>query len=370
VIHQKPRILLLSAYDANSHRYWHQGLLAHLLQYNWQVITLKDRYYAWRMGGNALSFKAKFDSLLNARYDLLIATSMTDLATLRGLYPSLARIPNLLYFHENQFAYPPNQHQKGLVEIQLRSIFSAVAADQILFNSKYNLHSFMHGVEQFVQQMPDGIPTMLAQTLADKAMVLPVPIKDDCKTIEKQNSKDLIEVVWNHRWEHDKGPEPLLELMRMVSKNHDQNIKFHILGQQFRQQPAAMKTIAKIHQAICLTLGYVTSRASYLNKLQSADIVLSTAHHDFQGIAMLEAVACGCRPIAPNRLVYPELYPKGNLYDSTPENPQSEAKAIYQLIKNHQALKSVQIDWHWSHLQIQYNQLFEQWLNQSIGDNS
>ena len=74
--------------------------------------------------------------------------------------------------------------------------------------------------------------------------------------------------------------------------------------------------------------------------------------------------------MAADRLVYPELYPKGNLYDSTPENPQSEAKAIYQLIKNHQALKSVQIDWHWSHLQIQYNQLFEQWLNQSIGDNS
>lgn len=350
----KKRMLLLSAYDAQSHRYWHQQLVAQFPQHQWQVLTLKNRYFAWRMGGNALNFKARYEAKLKADYDLLIATSMTDLSTLLGLYPHLAALPKHLYFHENQFAYPVNNQQQGLIEIQLRSIYSALAADYLWFNSNYNRDSFIAGVEQLMQQMPDGIPPDLLDNLSAKSTVLAVPIAADClpaKHIKKTSA--TIEVVWNHRWEHDKGPETLLEVMRLCANNSQ--IKFHIIGQQFRSIPAAMQQIIDHHANQCLSLGYLESRTQYIQTLQQADVVLSTATHDFQGLAMLEAAACGCKPIAPNRLVYPELYPLTNLYPSTPQQPQQEAQSILQRLD--EPLQTVQPAFGWQHLRADYVQL-------------
>ena len=100
------RILLLSAYDADSHIYWRKGLVAHLPEHQWTVLTLPGRYFSWRMRGNSMSWAFSEYETLSQPYDLVIATSMTDLSALRGFVPSLANTPTLVYFHENQFAYP------------------------------------------------------------------------------------------------------------------------------------------------------------------------------------------------------------------------------------------------------------------------
>lgn len=39
-------------------------------------------------------------------------------------------------------------------------------------------------------------------------------------------------------------------------------------------------------------------------------MVLSAARHEFYGIAVLEALHCGARPLLPERLAYPELLPR------------------------------------------------------------
>ncbi len=355
----KKRVLLLSAYDAESHRYWHQNLSRHLDNIEWHILSLNDRFFSWRMAANALIFKNLHDARLQQKYDLLIATSMTDLTAVRGFYPHLASIPNLLYFHENQFAYPHNPRQTGIAEVCLKNLPAAYLADELVFNSAYNRRSFFDGALQFLKKMPDGVPRNFLTALRAKSRLLPVPIADDCQPLKTPFKSDALQVVWNHRWEHDKGPETLLALIRL---SHDLPIKFHILGRAFKKIPKAMQTIKDKHANQCLTLGYVDNRADYIRVLQHADVALSTADHDFQGIAMLEAVACGCRPLAPNHLVYPDLYPPENLYPVIPAEPEKQARAIFAKLQQACELKAVSHNLSWRHCHDNYRQWIKQWL--------
>ena len=73
--------------------------------------------------------------------------------------------------------------------------------------------------------------------------------------------------------------------------------------------------------------GFVEDLGQYRALLARADVVLSTALHDFQGLSILEATAAGCLPLVPDRLAYPEIFPPCCRYASYPEEPQREAEA-------------------------------------------
>ena len=321
------RILLLSAYDAASHRQWRQGLIANLPEHQWTTLSLEPRFFAWRIRGNAFSWFSENLQTLQQPYDLILATSMVDLATLKGIVPQLATTPAILYFHENQFAYPESGHAKASVEAQITSIYSAIASTRLLFNSAYNQHTFLSGAKALLNKLPDHAPTAAIDALAEKSRVLPVPIEAASSVKQQDASNSPVTLLWNHRWEYDKGPERLLLVLRELSKQ-GLDFRIHLLGQQFRQQPESFAIIKTEFSDQIISWGYIESRQQYLQTLQASDIVFSTALHDFQGLAMLEAMRADCIPVAPNRLAYPEYIPASLLSESHPESAEDDARAI------------------------------------------
>lgn len=339
------KVLLLSAYDAESHRLWRENLRAMFPLIQWTELVLPARYFPWRVRGNSLSWAFNHRATLTDNYDFLLCTSMTDLSALRGFVPELARIPTAVYFHENQFAYPPNPDPLAVrtnpVEPQILSIYTALCADKVVFNSSYNRSTFLAGAEQLLSKLPDHVPQELMARL-DQASVIPVPLSEDvCKTAfarKRPCERDVLNIVWNHRWEFDKGPALLLAIAEALV-SHDVRFRMHLLGQRFRQSPAQFAQLEALLAAHCTATGlapghcgYVSDRQQYCQILATADVVLSTALHDFQGLSVLEAMALGCTPLAPDRVVYPEYLPENCLYQGDGDIAAQAQSAVQSLL--------------------------------------
>ena len=318
------RILLLSAYDAMSHKMWRGRLLEMFPEHTWTQLVLPPRHFNWRIRGNSLQWALNEKDLLNQDYDLLIATSMVDLSSLRGFIPRIAQLPTLLYFHENQFVYPLSSKQRNNnVEPQLVPLYSALCADAIVFNSTYNRSTFLQGAKELLKKLPDQLSPELLERI-EKSEIIPVPLEEfsfePVTTAMLENSKQILDVVWNHRWEYDKGPKLLLSLAQAILTQR-LPIRLHVVGQQFRSSPAEFKKIAALleQHAAALAIdqgsfGFVENREGYISLLRRCDVVLSTAEHDFQGLAIQEACTLRCTPLVPDALVYPEYIDSEFLY--------------------------------------------------------
>lgn len=322
-----PRVLLLSAYDALSHRRWRESLVAMLPECDWQVLTLPPRHFSWRVRGNALSWAFGAErAVLEQGYDLVIATSMCDLAGLRAFLPALARVPALVYVHENQFDYPQQQARQKRVEPAMMSLTTLAAADQIVFNSAYNRGSFLHGARRLLRFMPDRRPLALIDQIEQRSCVMPVILPNDC-FVQRNAQPGALRVIWNHRWEYDKAPDRLLNALRLLRQRRVE-IRLALIGQQFRQVPQAIEQIQTEFRDWLWVDGPVAGDQAYRQVLAQGDVAVSTALHDFQGLAVLEAMAAGCLACVPDRLAYPEFVPKAQLYAGDTESAPRDAEAL------------------------------------------
>lgn len=221
------------------------------------------------------------------------------------------------YFHENQIAYPSQQKDISMRQFVSINYTTALASDSCAFNSHYNLDTFVNGVRRITKFASDMKITESADDIFRKSVVLQPGMDysfiDSLPPSNKMDGPPVI--VWNHRWEHDKGPEEFFAALYSLKKK---GIRFCliVLGESYANMPSCFAEAKEALKNEIIHFGYVESRKRYAELLCQGDIIISTARHEFFGISVLEAVRAGLYPLLPESLSYPELYPKEYLYSA------------------------------------------------------
>lgn len=283
-----------------------------------EVLGLPARHWKWRMEGGAWALARRLAGLPLA--DVLVVSDYVDLARLRGLAPpEWAQIPALVYFHENQLTYPLGEGEERDLGHGFTNVLTCLAAEAIAFNSEYHRSEFEAAARQLLAALPRPAPRAeLAEALA-AARVVPPGIELEALPLGPGGEGPL-RVVFNQRWEHDKDPLAVLRALS-AARARGAALELVLLGPSARELPAGVAEALEPLTPIVRHRGPLADRAEYARHLGHCDLVISCARHEFYGMAVLEALACGAAPLLPRRLAYPEVLPEslhaGALYDSS-----------------------------------------------------
>ena len=307
-----PRALFLDPFHAGAHAAFARRVTS-AVPLDWTLLTLPGRHWKWRMRGSALWFADQLAG--RPPFDVALVTSYVPLAELRALAPALAATPVALYFHENQLAYPVRDEHTGARDhhFGFTQILSAHAADAVWFNSAWNRDSFLDEAATLLSRMPDAVPAGVVDAIAEKSAVYPVPVAlpSEVAPPEPTDSRGPL-ILWNHRWEYDKAPEAFFSALEQLAER-GAPFRLAVCGQRFRKAPSCFEEAERQFADRIVHWGYA-ERDAYRALLQRADISVSTAVHEFFGVAAIEAAASGAYALVPDRLAYPEWFPPEHRY--------------------------------------------------------
>lgn len=328
-------VLLVEPYFAGSHQAWAEGYQRHSA-HRVRLVTHEGNFWRWRLRGGAVTLAEQIAADVEAHGppDVVLVSGMVNLAALLGLARrSLAGVPVALYLHENQLVYPPppprgsrprRRNTTDPEEAAFVNWVSLVAADATFVNSAFHRDTLLTALPSLLGRPPDHRHTDLLAEVADRMVVLPVGV-ESCALIEAERSpvEDPPLVVWNQRWEHDKDPEAFFRVLLRLA---DEGVEFRLAlaGENVRIDPQEFdQARARLGDRV-VHVGHLPVD-EYRDLLLRSDVVVSTALHEYFGVAVVEAMAAGAVPLLPDRLSYPEivpiehheavLYPAGALHD-------------------------------------------------------
>jgi len=264
------------------------------------------------MHGGAISLAQQFIAS-SFQPDLILATDMLDLTTFLSLSRKKSQnIPTAIYFHENQLTYPWSPDDRDVVHKRDQhygfiNYVSALTADKVLFNSHYHQESFLTEAGRFLKHFPDQQNLDSVAAIRQKSDVLPLGLNlSGLDNYAEQETKNTKLIIWNHRWEFDKNPGEFFQaLFSLANKGLDFQIA--LLGENFSREPKEFVLARRILGDRVVRYGYAKSFEDYARWLWRATILPVTSIQDFFGISVAEAIYCGCYPLLPRRLSYPEL---------------------------------------------------------------
>ncbi|XP_051479301.1 glycosyltransferase-like domain-containing protein 1 isoform X3 [Apus apus] len=381
-------VLLIEAFYGGSHKQL-MDLLQEELQEDCVLCTLPAKKWHWKARTAALYFMQTVPASTN--YRILFASSVLNLAELIALRPDLGKLKKVLYFHENQLVYPVQKCQERDFQYGYNQILSCLVADAVVFNSAFNMESFLTSIGKFMKLIPDHRPKDLEKIIRPKCQVLYFPVRfpdvsrfmpahklthlqkvigvkrngdayqseglpgqqktralgvlmkngnvqsesglceaqpglcttqheglpspgtaparlneaeasestTSCQEEDKQqltfnlcnvlSGQDYqqrpLHIAWPHRWEHDKDPETFFKVLLKL-KEKDLPFQVSVLGEAFTEIPDIFSEAKKALGSSVLHWGYLPSKDDYFQALCMADVVISTAKHEFFGVAI------------------------------------------------------------------------------------
>lgn len=300
------RIIALEPYRGGSHDAFLTGWARHS-RHAWTVLGLPPYKWKWRMRHGAITLAQQVRQQLEAgqAWDLLFCSDMLNLAEFRGLVPpAIQTLPTVAYFHENQLTYPVRCESERDYHYVFTNLTTALAAEAVWFNSAYHRDAFLDGLPGFLKRMPDYQPFEAIDRIRAKSAVQPPGI--EAVPMRAPRKAGPLHILWAARWEHDKDPDTFFAALDLLE---DRQVPFalSVIGEQFRDAPPVFATARRRFADRIVHWGYQPSRSAYEAVLAEADVVVSTALHEFFGISMVEAIMVGAVPLLPRRLAYPEV---------------------------------------------------------------
>lgn len=304
------KILFLNPYHGGSHAAVAAGYQVHS---GHEIVLLSlptTGGWRWRMRGGAVAL-ARLAREQGIEADLLLATDMLDLAAFRALTRDLygPAVPAALYMHENQLTYPLPKGRARDLSFAWTNYTSALTADAIFFNSDFHRRSFLAALPDLLTRYHDYHETGSIADLEAKAAVLPpgIDLQRHASASDEPHTEPPV-ILWNSRWDYDKQPEVFFATLEQVAAR-GAAFRLIVAGEHIDPHAPEFEAARARWSEVLLHWGYAPDEATYSRLLRRADIVVSTALQEFFGIGLVEALYCGCIPVLPHRLNYPDLLP-------------------------------------------------------------
>ena len=300
------RVLALEPYYGGSHLAFLDGWSSRS-RHEWTILTLPAYKWKWRMRHAAITFAREVENRCrqNANWDVLFCSDMLNLAEFKGLAPQpIRRLPGVAYFHENQLTYPVRCEDERDYQYAFTNMTTVLAAEQVWFNSAYHRDDFLDALGRLLLRMPDHQPFEAIERIRSRSSVQPPGIEP--VSPRRPRRAGPVRILWSARWEFDKDPETFFAALARLKKAGTP-FRVSVLGQCFRDVPPVFARAKEQFADSIDHWGYCETRAEYESVLSEADVVVSTARHEFFGIGLIEAVSAGAFPLVPMRLAYPEV---------------------------------------------------------------
>ncbi len=337
------KVLIVEPFFAGSHREWAEGIQA-FSHHEVNILSLEGRYWKWRMRGGAV--------LLAERYlgeghepELILGSSMLDLPTFTGWVAKGDGLipPVVLYCHENQLLYPVPDERPVFQE--QRNSFgsinwrSSLLADLNVFNSEFHRKEALNAYQDLIKRAPDHREAFMVERIRERCRVYPPA--PDLLALDRECSASVqkgrgMALLWNHRWEKEKGPAGFASIVRTLMEE-GYPLDLILAGPSGNEERIRQGLMMDFPEHV-IWCGQTKDRDEYLACLRAADLILVTSEQDFFGLSTVEAMHQRTIPILPDRLAYPEHLSR-RLQELLYKNEEEAKERMRSLLKG-----SLQVD--------------------------